>query len=235
MLVNIAGASQFAYISNAGSSTVSVIDTATNTVTATVSGFIDPFGIAVTPDGTKVYVANPADNTVYVIDRTTNTVTATVPVGHFPIAFGQFIGNGQLRDNIRKTPKITWSNPANIIYGTALSNIQLDAHTSVPGTFVYDPPVGTVLNIGVNQALTVTFIPTDIANHTTATGSAYINVTQATPTINLSNPADITYNVTNSGNLDISAPITVTDNDINAGHVTNSAYATGSFNSISVI
>ncbi len=37
MLVSIAGAAPFAYITNYGSNTVSVIDTATNNVTATVT------------------------------------------------------------------------------------------------------------------------------------------------------------------------------------------------------
>ncbi len=41
-----------------GSNTVSVIDTATNNVTATVTVGSGPYGVAVTPDGTKVYVAN---------------------------------------------------------------------------------------------------------------------------------------------------------------------------------
>ena len=32
-------------------------------------------------------------------------------------------------------PEITWSNPADITYGTALNNTQLNASASVPGTF----------------------------------------------------------------------------------------------------
>ncbi len=72
---------QNAYITNYGSNTVSVIDTATNTVTATIPVGIDPYGVAVTPDGSKVYVANVGSNTVSVIDTATNTVTATIPVG----------------------------------------------------------------------------------------------------------------------------------------------------------
>ena len=40
------------------------------------------------------------------------------------------------------TPVITWRAPADIIYGTALSATQLNATTTVPGTFVYDPPPG---------------------------------------------------------------------------------------------
>src|ERR1035437_9644431 len=85
MLVSIAGAAPFAYISNLGSNTVSVIDTANNIVTATVNVGIDPLGIAVTPDGSKVYVTNEGNNTISVINTTTNTVTATVNVGSFPI------------------------------------------------------------------------------------------------------------------------------------------------------
>ena len=71
--------------------TVSVIDTATNTVIATVPVGIYPIGVAVTPDGTKVYVANAGSDNVSVIDTATNKVTATVSVGSYPIAFGQFI------------------------------------------------------------------------------------------------------------------------------------------------
>ena len=78
------------------SNNVSVIDTATNTVIASVKVGKSPYGIAVTPDGTKVYVANSGDdddlgNTVSVIDTATNKVIATVNTGFSPIAFGQFI------------------------------------------------------------------------------------------------------------------------------------------------
>ena len=45
----------------------------------------NPFGVAITPDGTKVYVANEYDGTVSVINTTTNTVTSTVPVGFIPM------------------------------------------------------------------------------------------------------------------------------------------------------
>src|SRR6185436_15392199 len=41
-------------------------------------------------------------------------------------------------------PAVTWANPADIAYGAALSATQLNATASVPGTFVYTPPAGTV-------------------------------------------------------------------------------------------
>src|SRR5215831_9019994 len=72
---------QNAYITNRSSSTVSVIDTATDTVSATIPVGLTPDGVAVSPDGSKVYVTNASSNTVSVIDTATNTISATIPVG----------------------------------------------------------------------------------------------------------------------------------------------------------
>ena len=54
ILVSIAGAEPYAYITNTGSNTVSVIDIAINKVTSTVNVGDIPCGVAVTPDGKKV-------------------------------------------------------------------------------------------------------------------------------------------------------------------------------------
>ena len=67
----------------------------------------------------------------------------------------------------KATPTITWANPADITYGTALSATQLDATASVPGTFSYTPASGTVLDAGNGQTLSVSFTPTDITDYTT--------------------------------------------------------------------
>ncbi len=76
---------QTVYVTNQNSNNVSVIDTATNTVTATVDVGRQPWGVAVSPDGKKVYVANYGSSTVSIIDAATNTVSATVPVGLNPV------------------------------------------------------------------------------------------------------------------------------------------------------
>jgi hypothetical protein len=89
-------------------------------------------------------------------------------------------------------PVITWANPASIVYGTALSNTQLDATASVPGSFVYTPAAGSIPPAGVDT-LSVTFTPTDTVNYTTAIKSVTLTVTQATPVITWANPASITY------------------------------------------
>ena len=53
----------------------------------------EPFGVAVTPDGSKVYVANQGSNSVSVIATASNTVTDTITDPSFsaPAAFGVFI------------------------------------------------------------------------------------------------------------------------------------------------
>ena len=83
-----AAAAPFAYVTNAGDNTVSVIDTATNTATATVGVGTQPVSVAVSPDGKFVYVVNAVSNNVSVIATASNTVTATVGVGVGPTGVG---------------------------------------------------------------------------------------------------------------------------------------------------
>jgi fibronectin type 3 domain-containing protein len=108
------------------------------------------------------------------IDYTTASRTTTISVLH-------------------ATPAITWNSPASITYGTALGSDQLDASSLVAGTYAYTPAAGTVLHAGDNQTLSVQFTPTDTIDYTTASRTTTISVLHATPTINWSSPASITY------------------------------------------
>jgi len=82
----------------------------------------------------------------------------------------------------KQTPEITWANPANITYPTALSATQLNATTTVAGTFTYTPADGTVLSVGDNQALTVNFTPDNTNLYNVASKTVYINVKALTVT-----------------------------------------------------
>jgi YVTN family beta-propeller protein len=79
-----AEAAPFAYVTNKRDNTVSIIDTVTNTVAATVAMAIDPEGVAVSRDGKFVYVANVGSDNVSVISTASNTVAATVAVESLP-------------------------------------------------------------------------------------------------------------------------------------------------------
>ncbi len=82
----------------------------------------------------------------------------------------------------KATPTITWATPAPIAYGTALSETELNATASVPGTFAYSPANGELLRAG-DQTLSVTFTPVDSVDYTTATAAVTLSVTKASPTV----------------------------------------------------
>ncbi len=73
-----------AYTANFRGNSVSVIDTATRKVTATIAVGSFPEGVTVSPDGTHAYVNNINSKSVSVIDTVTNTVTATISFGYAP-------------------------------------------------------------------------------------------------------------------------------------------------------
>lgn len=70
-----------AYVANRASNSVSVIDTATNTVTATIAAAGGPTLLAFSPDGTRAYLTLSDAGALGVIDTATNTVTTTIAVG----------------------------------------------------------------------------------------------------------------------------------------------------------
>ena len=102
----------------------------------------------------------------------------------------------------KATPPISWAGPATITYGTALSTSQLNATSTIAGTFSYNPAAGAVLSAG-SQTLSVTFTPTDATDYTTASTTVAQTVTEAPQTINfaaLSSP--VSYGI---GSIALSA------------------------------
>jgi YVTN family beta-propeller protein len=73
-----------AYAADQGSNSVSVIDVASGTVTATVPVGKVPAGLALTPDGGTLWVANYTDGTVQPIDTGTLKTGTPIPVGDGP-------------------------------------------------------------------------------------------------------------------------------------------------------
>lgn len=153
----------------------------------------------------------------YTTDGTTPTTASTLYTG--PVSIGSSetvsaiaVASGYAESattlaayTILAAPTITWPAPAAITYGTALSGTQLDATASVPGTFVYSPAAGTVLNAG-QQTLRVTFTPDDTNHYATASGSVSLTVNNPQPIISGLSPAftgmgssGFTLTVTGSG------------------------------------
>ena len=56
--------------------------------------------------------------------------------------------SSQSNANTESQALVVWGTPAPVVYGTPLSATQLNATASLPGSFVYSPPLGTVLAAG---------------------------------------------------------------------------------------
>src|SRR5438045_5895247 len=93
---------------------------------------------------------------------------------------------------LKGTSTIAMPTPADITYATALSAPQLNPTASVPGSLVYSPAAGAVLNAGAH-ALSVTYAPTDGANYPPTSATVSLTVLKGTSTIAWPTPADITY------------------------------------------
>ncbi|MBI1815106.1 MAG: beta-propeller fold lactonase family protein [Deltaproteobacteria bacterium] len=75
---------RFAYVTNYGGDSVSVIDLATNAIVRNTVVGRAPFHIAITPDGRFAYVTRPLDDLVSVIDTASNSVIRDIRVDRWP-------------------------------------------------------------------------------------------------------------------------------------------------------
>ena len=91
--VSIDDCDKYAYVSNSGGSTVTIIDICTKTVSGVISGFDGPSGVALSK--TTAYIINYGatggagsgnGHTVSVVDLPTKTIVATIDVGQAPAA-----------------------------------------------------------------------------------------------------------------------------------------------------
>jgi hypothetical protein len=95
-------------------------------------------------------------------------------------------------DPTKTVATVTLPNTRNIVM------LSMDLTTpAIPGTFVYNPPAGTIEPVGTNT-LSVTFTPTDTTDYSTSTATVQLVVDKPnnpieTPTIQWPTPAPITY------------------------------------------
>ncbi len=167
---------------------------------------------------TSLGVGNHSITATYAGD--TNFVTSVSP------ALGVIVG--------KATPVITWPTPSPISYETLLSSTQLNATTTVAGTFAYSQALYTLLPVG-NYTISTTFIPTDSTDYTIATSSVTLVVNPATPQINWPTPAPISFGTPLSGiQLDATVavynvvPLTSSYN-VNGIYTDRSSFSTGGF------
>lgn len=104
--------------------------------------------------------------------------------------------------NLPDPVTLEWATPADITYGAALGANQLNATANVAGQFTYNPAAGVILPAGVDQTLSVTFVPSNPGNPNT-TVTRKLNVQKAPLTVTAAN-ASRSYGAANpvfSGSL----------------------------------
>ena len=143
--------------------------------TPTAIGFTTPLGSAqldATASVPGTFVYSPGPGTVLKVGSNQALSATFTPADTTDYATAE----ASTTINVAQAPpSITWPSPAGINFGAKLTSAQLDATASVPGTFVYSPVAGTVLQPGT-QTLSVTFTPTDTTDYTPASTTTTISV-----------------------------------------------------------
>ncbi len=222
--------------------------TPSGTQTTVGSGLSLPNDAAVDSAG-DVFIAEPKNNQVLkVTPAGTQTSVGTGVSGPACIAvdgsgdlfISDFTDNRVLKVEPgvpvtvnRAALTLTWPNPADILYGTPLGPTELHATASVPGTFSYTPPLGTVLHAGLAQSLSVTFTPADSTDYAALTATALINVDKASPILTVhgvsttfdGNPHPATYVITDVNGDNLLGLVTLTYNGAGTVPATAGTYA----------
>ena len=150
--VAINPAGTFAYVTNEIGNSVSVINTATNAIAATIPVGSMPNGIVINPAGTLAYVANSLSNTVSVINTATNVVVATASAGTLPYGIAinpaatfLYVTNG--------------GNSVSVI-NTATNLLVATVTVGVNPAGIAINPAGTFAYVAINAGNTVSVIDT---------------------------------------------------------------------------
>ena len=164
--VAIAPNGAYAYVASRDGNAVSVINTATNTVTSTI-GVETPTRLAVSPDGTRVYATAYNRGQLSVVDTATNLVTATINLGGSPgdIAVSPDGTRGYVITRSRQNSDDTWvavinTDPNSVGYNTVINRIKVGGN-----------PVGLAVSAGgseiyVTQSRTWTVSTIEAATNT---------------------------------------------------------------------
>jgi MBG domain len=174
-----AGQTTTAFTVTAPSSTQSQATLSLSSLSVTYDGSPQYALVSTSPSGLSGVTISYAQNGVAVAGPThagDYTVIATLSNANYyatPVTGTLVIGQA--------TPTLTWSDPANITFGTRLGSAQLDATATFGGTPLlgvptYTPAAGTLLPSGNDQELTVSFAPADATDFTVVKASVSINV-----------------------------------------------------------
>jgi hypothetical protein len=114
-------------------------DTADPTLTGTLSGFLAADNVTATYSRTAGETVGGSPYTI------SATLAPTGVLSNYNITY-----NTAAFTINKATPVVTW-NPSALVYGAPLGSAQLNATTSIAGTWTYTPGTGTVLSPGTTH------------------------------------------------------------------------------------
>ncbi len=161
-----------------GVATVSVIDTTTGLIAATIPVGTDVSGIVITPDGSRLYVRNSGSATVSVIDTASKLITASISVPGNVNPFGIAIspdGKYVYTANGDNTVSVISANPTDPQYNTVTASIDIGVGFS-PRAIAVSPDSTKVYVINYSDDTKGNLTVIDTASNTivaTAAGIPY--------------------------------------------------------------
>jgi sugar lactone lactonase YvrE len=177
--------STFTLVATTNASTSAVI-TATDPSACSLSGSSSPVTVTIEKgSGTCIFTAKWAADSNYIAASAVQ-VTAVE----------------------KATSVITWTAPASITYGTALSATQLDASANVAGAFKYTPASGAIENAGT-ITLEASFKPSS-SDYGTATATVPLQVLEAATTTTITSASQTTVSLNSSGSAGVTLDFNVT-------------------------
>ncbi|HEX8020405.1 gliding motility-associated C-terminal domain-containing protein [Mucilaginibacter sp.] len=231
----------FAYIPNADGK-VSVINTATNLVTAQIPVGSEPWGVSASQDGKKVYVSNSGSNSVSVINTATNTVTATVTVGSSP--HGIAVTPDGSRVYVANTGPSYFSTSG----PNSVSVINTANNTVVKTIKVGIDPIGVVVSPDGSRVYVLNVYSNTITVINTATNTVITTIAAGTQSwgiainpnghfVYVACPGSNTVSVinTSTNNVTASIPVSGSPNGITVSHDGNRLYVTNAASSMLTI
>ncbi len=219
---NIPPTGPYAYITNPANGTVSLIDTVTNNVIATVNVGINPLGVAVSYDKKRVFVTNVYSDTVSVIDTATNTVIATV--NGFNEPWGVAISPDGERVYVANSGSDTVS-----IIDTATNTIAATVTVGTNPRGVAINPDGTMVYVTNQNSNDISVIDTATKNVTTIVGAGSqpwgVAVSPYEKKVYVANCGSSTVSVIDTATNTVSATLSVGSNPVGVAFVPNGTKA----------
>jgi len=136
---------RFAFVTNAGDKSVSVVDLEAKESVATIATGEYPHGLRLSPDGQELYVANVLDGSVSIIDVEAREEVARLPVGQAPVQVG-FTPDGtrvfvSLRDENRVA--VIDTNRREVIERIEVGRLPIQVHATPDGRYMLVANEGT--------------------------------------------------------------------------------------------